>query len=55
MVGAIVLTPLVGVIRVVRSELASADFPGATVRSDPSQAASQNQDDEQLEPVPMRI
>lgn len=29
--GAIVLTPLVGVIGVVRRELASADFPGATV------------------------
>jgi predicted PurR-regulated permease PerM len=49
-VGAIVLTPLVGVVRVVRSELASADFPGATVRSDPSpQAASQNEDDEERE------
>jgi predicted PurR-regulated permease PerM len=57
-VGAIVLTPLVGVVRVVRSELASADFPGATVRSDPSQAASQpagdHEDDEQREPIPLR-
>jgi len=35
-VGAIVLTPLVGVVRVIRTELASADFPGAvsdTVRA----------------------
>ncbi len=30
-IGAIVVTPLVGVIRVVRSELARDDFPGATV------------------------
>ena len=29
-VGAIVLTPLVGVIMVIRRELASEDFPGAT-------------------------
>jgi hypothetical protein len=28
-VGAIVLTPLVGVVRVVRAELASDNFPGA--------------------------
>ncbi|MEO6652772.1 MAG: AI-2E family transporter [Ilumatobacteraceae bacterium] len=31
-IGAIVVTPLVGVIRVVRSELARDDFPGATAR-----------------------
>jgi hypothetical protein len=33
-IGAIVITPLVGVVRVVRSELARDDFPGATVRTD---------------------
>lgn len=32
-IGAIVVAPLVGVIRVVRSELVREDFPGATVRS----------------------
>jgi predicted PurR-regulated permease PerM len=30
-IGAVVVTPLVGVIRVVRRELAKDDFPGATV------------------------
>ncbi len=34
-IGAVVITPLVGVVRVVRSELARDDFPGATVRTDP--------------------
>jgi predicted PurR-regulated permease PerM len=29
-VGAVVITPLVGVVRVVRSELAREDFPGVT-------------------------
>jgi predicted PurR-regulated permease PerM len=31
-VGAVVITPLVGVVRVVRAELARDDFPGTTVR-----------------------
>ena len=35
-IGAIVLTPLVGVIRVIRAELARDDFPGATVRLEPA-------------------
>ena len=34
-IGAVVITPLVGVVRVVRFELARDDFPGATVRGDP--------------------
>jgi predicted PurR-regulated permease PerM len=38
-IGAVVITPLVGVVRVVRSELARDDFPGATVRTDPDRLA----------------
>jgi predicted PurR-regulated permease PerM len=33
-IGAVVITPLVGVIRVIRSELAREDFPGTVVRAD---------------------
>ena len=33
-VGAVVVTPLVGVLRVIRAELAREDFPGTTVRVD---------------------
>ena len=39
MIGAVVITPLVGVVRVVRFELARDDFPGATVRGDPMPVA----------------
>ena len=39
-VGAVVITPLVGVVRVIRSELAREDFPGATVRTDVASQAS---------------
>jgi predicted PurR-regulated permease PerM len=35
-IGAIVITPLVGVVRVVRAELARDDFPGTTVRVEPN-------------------
>jgi len=38
-IGAVVITPLVGVVRVVRFELARDDFPGATVRGDPVSVA----------------
>ncbi len=38
-IGAIVITPLVGVIRTVRAELARDDFPGATARVEHSPAA----------------
>ena len=31
-IGAVVITPLVGVVRVIRRELAREDFPGATVK-----------------------
>jgi predicted PurR-regulated permease PerM len=33
-IGAVVITPLVGVVRVIRSELAREDFPGAVVRTE---------------------
>jgi predicted PurR-regulated permease PerM len=33
-VGAVVITPLVGVVRVIRQELSRDDFPGATVRTE---------------------
>lgn len=33
LLGAVVITPLVGVVRVVRNELRSADFPGATTQA----------------------
>jgi predicted PurR-regulated permease PerM len=39
-VGAVVLTPLVGVIGVIRRELASDDFPGATMSASGIRAAS---------------
>jgi hypothetical protein len=32
-VGAVVITPLVGVVRVIRSELARDDFPGVTTNA----------------------
>ena len=38
-IGAIVVTPLVGVVRVIRSELDRDDFPGATVTVEPDTAA----------------
>ena len=31
-IGAVVITPLVGVVRVIRRELARQDFPGTTVK-----------------------
>jgi predicted PurR-regulated permease PerM len=49
-VGAVVITPLVGVVRVIRSELASADFPGATVRAEVQPPTAS----EELQPVPMQ-
>jgi predicted PurR-regulated permease PerM len=35
-IGAVLITPLVGVVRVIRIELARDDFPGATVRTEPT-------------------
>ena len=49
-VGAVVITPLVGVVRVIRSELSRDDFPGTTVRTEVTpQPAS-----EEPEPIPVR-
>ena len=56
-VGAVVITPLVGVVRVIRTELASADFPGATVRTEVSSTAGPAAGpapDEELRPVPVQ-
>jgi hypothetical protein len=47
-VGAIVLTPLVGVVRVVRAELASDNFPGAV--SDTLRATYTEREPDEREP-----
>jgi hypothetical protein len=47
-----VITPLVGVVRVIRSELASADFPGATVRSEVTSSTAGPAGSEELQPIP---
>jgi predicted PurR-regulated permease PerM len=49
-VGAVVITPLVGVVRVIRSELSRDDFPGTTVRTEVTPPAAS----EEPEPIPVR-
>jgi hypothetical protein len=49
----------VGVVRVIRSELASADFPGTTVRTEVTPSTDGSTDgstagSEELQPIPMQ-